>query len=129
MALMDLAKAKMALAESMKRIEELRNAKDKMIHELEVLESAGLAVKKHRMYIDYRRGLENDIKNEKKRIAEIKKEIKIRHDAVELQRIKKETLEAMRRDAFNKHIKDSLRAEQKVADEMANLRKRIGLGG
>jgi len=122
---MDLAKSKVAFVQTVESIQDMEGAKKNAALELGGMESAGMAVRKHRVYEDYMRGLGSNIENKKARAVKLEEDIQKKLEVVKAHRIKKETLEAMCRDARKRHMSAAFKAEQKQADKLVNLRKRF----
>ena len=122
-ALIDLAKSKEALVQTKKRIQETEQARKDSEKDLGSRETQGIGVGKHRIYTAYLQGLSDRIVSEDGRLVEIGKTIREKHQAVETQRIKRETLELIRQKEYDRYLRWIDKAEQKAADELVSLRR------
>ncbi len=122
-ALMDLAKSKSALVQTEKRIKEMGQAHKDGARDLGFRETQGLDVGTHRIHTAYLQGLTDRIALENDRLVEIEKDIVEKQQAVEAQRIKKETLELIRQKEYDRYLIRIDKAQQKAADELVNLRR------
>ncbi len=123
---MELANAKQELVETKKRIRKLQQTRRDVVRELGFLQAEGVRVNQYRIYADYLQGLSDKIEFEDERLLEIAKAVKQKHKAVELKRIKKETLEWIRKNEHAKHSQMIDRQQQKAADELVILSRGSG---
>ena len=100
LALMELAKAREELTETEKRIRKIQQTTRDVTRELSSLQAEGIGVDRYRIYADYLQGLKDKIECEDERLVEIGKAVREQHKAVEVERIKKETLEWIRQNEY-----------------------------
>ena len=123
LALMELAKAREELTETEKRIRKIQQTTRDVTRELSSLQAEGIAVDRYRIYADYLQGLKDRIECEDERLVEIGKAVREKHKAVEVERIKKETLEWIRQNEYAKHSRMIDREQQKAAEELVSLNR------
>jgi flagellar export protein FliJ len=124
MALLELAKAKRTLVETKKRIKILERDRYDATAILRSEETQGIDVNRHRIFSAYLRGLSHQIVLENDRLEEIGKTIRERQRAFEAERIKRESLELLRKKEHARFLKEFEQAEQKAADELMSIRWR-----
>jgi flagellar FliJ protein len=125
LALMELAKAKTAIALTTSEIAKREALKKEAAAGLGLRETEGMSVREHRIYAAYLRGLDDQIEGAKVRLAKLVEDVRKKHEAAEAHRVKKETLEAIRNKEHNDHLEKFYRAQQKEADELFGLRHKI----
>jgi flagellar export protein FliJ len=123
---MELAKAKQDLTETEKSIRKIQQTTRDVARELGSLQAEGIGVDRYRIYADYLQGLKDKIECEDERLVEIGKAVREKHKAVEVERIKKETLEWIRQNEYAKHSRMIDREQQKGADELVSLNRGTG---
>jgi flagellar FliJ protein len=122
MALMKLAEAKRSFVLTKKRIETLEQNQTEATLTLRDEETRGIDVKRHRIFLAYLQGLTDQIAAEKNRLVEISALIREKQQIFETERIKRESLELLKKTERARYVREWERAEQKAMDEITSLR-------
>jgi flagellar export protein FliJ len=124
MALMELAKAKRALFETMQNIETLQRTQDQAVLSLRNEESLGIDVARHKVFSAYLQGLGQRITMQNDRLIELSEVVREKQKTFEAHKISRESLELLRQNNHRRYLKELGLAEQKAADELMSLRWR-----
>ena len=121
-ALMELAKAKQFFVETKRKIQDLKRDRSGAIADLRAEEIRGIDICRHRIFMNFLRGLSAQISAENDRLIDIAATVKEKQEIFDKERIKKESLVLLRQKEHSKYIQEIDRAEQKAADELMSLR-------
>ena len=119
---MNLAKVKQELYEAQNAIRQVGETKRNVLCALASEQDRGMEVRRYHIYRAYLDGLDKALVDLEEQRLEIARRVSERHDMVEAERIKKETLEYLREDRRNTYVRTLERTEQKEADELIGLR-------
>jgi len=120
--LMKLARAKQELFSAQETIRGIRERKLAVSETLVTEQSRGMDGGRYHLYRAYLDGLNKELADSEKRRLAIAQHVSERHQAVEAERIRKETLERLKEERKKDYVRSAERMEQKEADELVGLR-------
>jgi flagellar FliJ protein len=123
----DLYNARNEYIKMEKVVEKLEEKKRKMVKKCGDEELNGIEIPRYKIYQAFLNKLEHDIEKAYDNLREGTVNITAKEAVLKSESIKKKTFEALKDIKYEKYQKEVVREEQKILDEIAILRRGMGL--
>jgi len=124
LAQLELVKIKNAVIQKQLVIKKLSTDRRLVTIKLKEKEDEGITMGQFRIYTMYIEGLEIKIEEETKELNRLIQKMRRQQEVVKQERIKKKSLERMEEIAQQTYIQTMIKAEQKLMDEIAGLKRK-----